>query len=45
MLIGYDCPLAIAAIDCIRGTESQPCGLKTILGWSVVGPGVTKEEE
>ncbi|XP_014677999.1 PREDICTED: uncharacterized protein LOC106817812 [Priapulus caudatus] len=39
MLIGYDCPLAVAATSCITGTEEQPCGLKTILGWSIVGPG------
>jgi hypothetical protein len=41
MLIGYDCPLAVAATECIIGTEGQPCGLKTILGWSIVGPGGT----
>ena len=37
LLIGYNCPLALAPINCITGHGHQPFGIQTHLGWSVVG--------
>ena len=37
LLIGYNCPQALAPIDHIIGTGSQPFAQKTELGWSIVG--------
>ena len=37
MLIGYNCSLAIKPIDVISGRDDEPYGVKTILGWSIVG--------
>ena len=37
LLIGYNCPLALAPINCITGHGNQPFGIQTHLGWSVVG--------
>ena len=37
LLIGYNCPLALAPRNCIRGHGSQPFAIQTNLGWSVVG--------
>lgn len=45
MLIGYDCPHAVAATESVLGKEGEPCGLKTALGWSVIGPGSTTQVE
>ena len=44
MLVGYDCSEALAPIDVIRGEGAQPYGVKTELGWSIVGK-VTATEE
>ena len=37
LLIGYNCPLALAPINCITGHGNQPFAIQTDLGWSVVG--------
>ncbi|XP_014678718.1 PREDICTED: uncharacterized protein LOC106818533, partial [Priapulus caudatus] len=37
LLIGYDCPRALAPMDVVRGTADEPFGLKTELGWTIVG--------
>jgi hypothetical protein len=37
LLIGYDCPQALAPLEVVRGDGNQPYGVLTELGWSVVG--------
>jgi len=37
LLIGYDCPLALAPLEAIVGTENEPFAQKTELGWSIIG--------
>ena len=37
LLIGYNCPEAIAPIVSVVGEGARPYGVKTALGWSVVG--------
>ena len=38
MLIGCNCPKAIKPKEVIRGNGSDPYGLRTILGWGIIGP-------
>ena len=37
LLIGYNCPQALAPRGCITGEDNQPFAIQTVLGWSVVG--------
>ena len=37
LLIGYNCPQALAPRDFISGEGNVPYALKTLLGWSIVG--------
>ena len=37
LLIGYNCPAALAPINSIVGENSQPFAVETKLGWSIVG--------
>ena len=37
LLIGYNCPQALAPQQVITGGKNEPFGVKTALGWSVVG--------
>lgn len=37
LLIGYNCPKALAPIRTLMGRDNQPYGIQTLLGWSVVG--------
>lgn len=37
LLIGYNCPRALAPREVIASIEDGPYGLKTDLGWSIVG--------
>lgn len=37
LLIGYDCPRALAPRKVITGGDYEPYGIKTDLGWSIVG--------
>lgn len=37
LLIGYDCPLALAPLEVIIGIENEPFAQKTELGWSIIG--------
>lgn len=37
LLIGYDCPHALAPLACVKGGVEEPYAVKTPLGWSIVG--------
>lgn len=37
LLIGYDCPSALAPLEVIIGNENEPFAQKTELGWSIIG--------
>ena len=37
LLIGYDCPRALAPRNCLTGEGDEPFGVETDLGWSIVG--------
>jgi len=37
LLVGYNCPAALALCQVITGESSQPYAVKTDLGWSLVG--------
>ena len=37
LLIGYDCSQALTPREVIAGESSEPYGIKTDLGWSIVG--------
>ncbi|XP_073785217.1 uncharacterized protein [Danio rerio] len=37
LLIGYDCPSALAPLEVIIGKENEPFAQKTALGWSIIG--------
>lgn len=41
LLIGYNCSQALVPRQVLSGKENQPFGLKTDLGWSIVGFGNT----
>ena len=38
LLIGCNCPKAIKPKEVIRGNGSDPYGLRTTLGWGIIGP-------
>lgn len=37
MLIGYDCTLALKPVQIAEGEDHEPYGVRTPLGWAVVG--------
>ncbi|RXN12202.1 hypothetical protein ROHU_010228 [Labeo rohita] len=37
MLIGYDCPSALAPLEVITGGDDEPFAQKTNIGWSIIG--------
>ncbi|KAL1258159.1 hypothetical protein QQF64_011403 [Cirrhinus molitorella] len=37
LLIGYDCPSALAPLEVITGDENEPFSQRTMLGWSIIG--------
>ena len=37
LLIGYNCPQALAPHECIPGNGNAPYAQKSLLGWSIVG--------
>ncbi|XP_061691812.1 uncharacterized protein LOC133509104 [Syngnathoides biaculeatus] len=37
LLIGYDCPSALAPLEVIMGGGNEPFVQRTILGWSIIG--------
>lgn len=37
LLIGYDCPSALAPMEVVRGGYNEPFAQKTALGWSIIG--------
>ncbi|XP_061892074.1 uncharacterized protein LOC133641945 [Entelurus aequoreus] len=38
LLIGYDCPSALAPLEVIIGAKNEPFAQRTQLGWSIIGP-------
>ncbi|XP_061678162.1 uncharacterized protein LOC133501954 [Syngnathoides biaculeatus] len=38
LLIGYDCPSALAPLEVIVGTTNEAFAQRTQLGWSIIGP-------
>ena len=45
LLIGFDCPDALAPLQVILGDKTEPFAQRTELGWSVVGRTLTQEED
>ena len=45
LLIGCNCPQALAPLDVKRGVGNEPFAVKTELGWSVVGKTHCEEEQ
>ncbi|XP_070543712.1 uncharacterized protein [Ptychodera flava] len=45
LLIGYDCPQALAPRSCINGEGNQPFAVETDLGWSIVGQLTQSEDD
>ncbi|XP_036003015.1 uncharacterized protein LOC118566077 [Fundulus heteroclitus] len=39
LLIGYDCPSALAPLEVVTGQLTEPFAQRTILGWSIIGSG------
>ncbi|XP_070412225.1 uncharacterized protein [Nothobranchius furzeri] len=37
LLIGYDCPAALAPLEVILGDKTQPFAQRSELGWSIIG--------
>ncbi|XP_029922895.1 uncharacterized protein LOC115370126 [Myripristis murdjan] len=37
LLIGYDCPSALAPLEVITGSANEPFAQRTALGWSIIG--------
>lgn len=37
LLIGFDCPSALAPLEAIIGGENEPFAQRTVLGWSIIG--------
>lgn len=37
LLIGYDCPSALASLEVVIGGKNEPFAQKTELGWSIIG--------
>jgi hypothetical protein len=44
LLIGYDCPSALAPRNCITGEGNKPFAVETDLGWSIVGRTDARED-
>ncbi|XP_039546986.1 uncharacterized protein LOC120492801 [Pimephales promelas] len=45
LLLGYNCPRALAPREVILGADNEPYGVRTDLGWSIVGPSLTHESQ
>ncbi|KAI2644971.1 hypothetical protein H4Q32_029724 [Labeo rohita] len=48
MLIGYDCPSALAPLEVITGGDDEPFAQKTNIGWSIIGlcnPHLDRQED
>ena len=43
LLIGCNCPKAIKQTEVIRGKSEEPYAVRTLLGWSIVGPVATSD--
>lgn len=37
LLIGYDCPAALAPLEAISGCENTTFAQSTALGWNIIG--------
>ena len=44
LLIGYDCSQALTPREVVAGKSNEPYGIKTDLGWSIVGGGNVEGE-
>ena len=44
LLIGYNCPMALAPRNCVTGEGNKPFAVQTDLGWSIVG-GLDHQED
>ena len=44
LLVGYDRPQALTPKEVISGESNEPYGIKTNLGWSIVGGGQATSE-
>ena len=45
LLIGLNCPRAIKPLEAIPGKEDDPYAKKTALGWGIIGPVRSSNEE
>ena len=45
LLIGYDCSQALTPREVLAGNNSEPYGIKTDLGWSIVGGSDVRSEQ
>lgn len=43
LLIGCNCPRAIKPTEVIKGKSEEPYAVRTLLGWSIVGPVATTD--
>jgi len=43
LLIGYNCPRALAPLNSVVGNNNEPFAVETELGWSIVGGGSSSE--
>ena len=43
LLVGCNCPKAIKPLEVIRGKSEEPYAVRTLLGWSIVGPVATSD--
>ena len=43
LLIGCNCPKAITSTEVIRGKGEEPYAVRTLLGWSIMGPVATSD--
>ena len=44
LLIGLDCPDAHWILEMREGGGTQPNAVKTLFGWSLLGPAINKRE-
>jgi hypothetical protein len=45
LLIGFNCPDALAPLEVILGARTEPYAQKTVLGWIIVGSNITSEDQ
>ena len=45
LLVGYDCASALAPIDHLHGSDSEPYAIRTRVGWSIIGKMRARSED